>query len=197
MSKITEYLLPTEQILWHRLPEPKAPGEGRAKFIPILIGVIFVSLFSLLVIYSVLSGTPQAAILIVCYIVLILVGLILIGVGIAPVISIYPAAKDIEYIITNQRVLIYPSAYAEKNRPKIINLYEVNGQIEVKYNKFTDTGSIYIPSPHWYRFGFAQSRMMSGNRAIIDPDIKDIKEPHKVYDILIEAIATGKALKWK
>ena len=102
--------------------------------------------------------------------------------------------KHTEIMITNQRVLIYPSPLAEKNRPKIIYLYEVNGDIEMKYNKASDTGNIYIPSPHW-------ERLYLGNRASGKanpyPDIKGIKDPFKVYDILIEAIEAGKRSKWK
>ena len=206
ISKITSYLLPTEKILWHKLPEPKAPSKGKAKFVPIRIGSILVILFSLLLIHSALSRTTQTTIL-PFYFTLIAVGLILIGVGIAPVVS-SNTAKNIEIIITNQRVLIYPSPWAEKNRPKIINLYEVNGEIKMKYNKATDTGSIWIPTPHWHRFGsvtpaghnrptITQSRMVIFGKPIVDPDIEGIKEPHKVYDILVEAIATGKSTNWK
>ena len=93
-------------------------------------------------------------------------------------------------MITNQRVLIYPSPYAERNRPMIIYLYEVNGDIELKYNRASDTGSIYIPSPHW-------DRLFLGSRRVLYPDIKGIKDPFKVYDILKEAIEVGKRSKWK
>ena len=195
ISKITDHLLPTEKILWHKLPEPKAPSKGRAEKFPILAGAILVILFSLLFIHSALSRTTQTTIL-TFYFVLIAVGLILIGVGIAPVVSSH-TAKDIEYIITNQRVLIYPSPYAEKNRPRIINLYEINGEIKMKYNESRGTGSIWIPTPHWNRYGIAQSSMTLLDNPVISPDIKDIKDPHKVYDILIDAIATGKWTKWK
>ena len=211
ISKITNYLLPTEKILWHKLPEPKALGEGKAKSTQILTGAILVIIFSILFIGSALSKNPQTAIL-TLYFIPLAVGLILVGVGIAPLVF-SDTAKDIEYMITNQRVLIYPSRYAEKNHPKIINLYEVNGEIKMTHNKATDTGSIYIPTPHWDRFSshkfdsvtpydrdkviLTQSRMRILGKAIIDPDIKGIKDPHKVYDILKEAIATGKARKWK
>ena len=79
----------------------------------------------------------------------------------------------------------------------VINLYEMNGQIEMKYNKRRGTGSIWIPTPHWNRYGIIQSSITIFGKLIISPDIKDIKEPHKVYDILIEAVAVGKATKWK
>ena len=181
---LTEHLLPTEQILWHRLPIPRKPKEGEGKFIPIITGVLLLIFISPLFINSIL------------FTLLLFIGIGLIIIGIAPAMS-YSKNRDVEYIITNQRVLIYPSPYAEKNRPKIINLYEINGEIEVKYNKHNNTGSIYIPTPHWNRIANVQSRMEVGGRAIIDPDIKGINNPHKVYDILVDAIARGKTLNWQ
>jgi hypothetical protein len=94
-------------------------------------------------------------------------------------------------------VLIYPHPHARSKDPQIINLYEVNGEIEMKYNKHSGTGSIYIPTPHWNKLGYVQSRMTINNKAIIDPDIRGIKEPGKVRNILIEAIALGKSTNWK
>ena len=104
-------------------------------------------------------------------------------------------AKDTEYIITNQRVISYSSKKGKD--PKIINLYEVNGQIQMKYNKSKGTGSIYIPSPQQNRYGIDQSRMIIMGRPIMSPDIKDIKEPYKAYNILIEAMQMGKRTHWK
>lgn len=95
-------------------------------------------------------------------------------------------AKSTEYLITNQRVIIYSNKSGKD--PRIINLYEVNGQIEMKYNRHRETGDIYIPTPQWNRFV---------TREYISPDIKDIKEPYKVYNILIEAVMVGKRNKWK
>ena len=103
--------------------------------------------------------------------------------------------NNTEYLITNQRVIINSSRH--RKNPMIINLYEMNGQIEMKYNKRRGTGSIWIPTPHWNRYGIIQSSITIFGKLIISPDIKDIKEPHKVYDILIEAVAVGKATKWK
>lgn len=192
---LTDQLLPTEKILWHRLPILRAPRKGKPNLIPIIIGSITVIFVSFLFILSVLSGPTQTTNPLT-FIVLIAVALGLIGAGLVPLIS-YNFSNDIEYLITNQRVLIYPSPYAEKNRPKIINLYEINGEIEMKYDKDTGTGSIYIPTPHWNRIANVQSNMTVGNRAIISPDITGIKDPHIAYDILIEAIAIGKRTNWK
>ena len=184
IPKITDYLLPTEKILWQKLPEPKASSKARVEKVPILTGAILVILFSLLFIHSALSRTTQTTIL-TFYFVLIAVGLILIGIGIAPVIS-YNKAKDTEYIITNQRVLIGSSKNSKD--PRIINLYEVNGQIKMKYNESRGIGSIWIPTPHWNRFVTPEH---------ISPDIKNVKDPFTVHSILIEAIEIGKRTKWK
>ena len=190
MSKITDHLLPTERALWQGKPELKAYIVGGAKIAPIIIGVILVDFSLVLMMQPFLLQSIQNRDFLNIIILLIGLGLV----GIYPLIN-YIEGVTIEYLITNQRVIIHPNSHAEG--AKIINLYEVTGQIEMKYNKFNGTGSIWIPTPHWDRVGIDQSSTTIFGKSLIGPDIKDIKEPHKVYDILIEAIADGKATKWK
>jgi fumarate reductase subunit C len=182
ISKITDHLLPTEEVLWQGKPEPKAYSIGVVKFIPILIGAIFLiwSLVNLL-----LSSTPWINFFLplvepFVQFLITLAGLGLIGLGLLNIFIRAPKTKSIEYLITNQRVFIYSSTQGKD--PKIINLSEVNEHIEMKYNKSHSTGSIYIPTPQWLQFS---------------PDIWGIKEPYKVYNILVEAIETGKRTNWK
>ena len=192
ISKITDQLLSTEKILWHKKPEPKNQNpEPRSKYIPILIGAILMIISIALLIPSFLSQKLTTTDTL--YAIILFSGLILMIVGL---VNTRTGSKNVEYLITNKRVLIYPSPYSRGVR--IINLWEVNGDIEMKYNETSDTGDIYIPSPHWYRFGIVvQTRMIINDKPIIDPDIKGIKDPYKVYNILIEAIQTGKRTHWK
>ena len=187
-SKIADFLIPTERILYHRLPKTIASTDGRVDFKWWAIGwvLIIASVF----IFAFLPTTQTVDL--VFFIIPIVIGIFFLVLGMRPVIS-YSRTKDIEIMITNQRVLIYPSPYAEKNRPKIINLGEVNGQIEMKYNKARNTGSIYIPSPHWDRIIFYKDDIP---RARI-PDLKNIKDPLQVYNILLEALEVGRKLNWK
>ena len=152
----------------------------------------------LFILASLSNNTQKVDVIFFCFI-LMIIGAVLLGIAIKGIIS-YDPTKKVDVIITNQRVLIYPSPYAERNRPKIINLAEVNGDIEMKCYKGTNTGSIYIPSPHHDRLNYNrpdQNRKIIFGKEIIEPDIKGIKDPYKVYNILIEAIQVGKKSKWK
>lgn len=182
ISKITDYLLSNERVLWHRKPDPYAPkSKVRVKIIPIIIGATLLILSILFVFPPLLiESIPETNLTYIIFAIDVF--------GIIVIIPLYyhNSAKGAEYLITNQRVIIYYSPTTKD--PLIINLNEVNGQIKMKYNKRKGTGSIYIPSPHWNRYVTPEH---------IYPDIRNIKDPHKVYDILIEAIATGKSTKWK
>ena len=184
---LTDFLLPTERILYHRLPKTKASTDGRIDFKPWAIGWILI--IAPVFIFALLPNTQ--ALDLTFFIIPIGLGMLLLGIGIKPVI-LYKT-KNVEIIITNQRVLIYPSPYAEKNRPRIINLCEVNGEIKMEYYKNSDTGSFYIPGPHndWYHH---QRKALF--HYPIPPDIKHIKDPITVHKILLEAIEAGKKIKW-
>ena len=184
---LTDFLLPTERILYHRLPKTKASTDGRIDFRPWAIGwvLIIASVF-------IFAFLPNRQTLELTYFIIpIGIGLFLLGIGIKPVI-LYKA-KNVEIIITNQRVLIYPSPYAEKNRPRIINLYEVNGDIKMEYYKNSDTGSFYIPGPHWDWYKHQRTAIIN---LPIPQDIKHIEDPITVHKILIDAIEAGKKRKW-
>ena len=180
-------MLPTERIIYHRSPKTKASTDGRIKFRPWVIG--WVLIIAPVIIFAFFPNTQTVDL--TFFIIPIGIGILFLVIGIIPVISY--KAKDVEIIITNQRVLIYPSPYAEKNRPKIINLCEINGEIKMEYYKNSDTGSIYIPSPHWDWYYHQRKAMFNYP---IPPDIKHIKDPITVHKILIEAIETGKKRKW-
>ncbi len=182
ISKITDHLTSTEKVLWHRKPDPKAPkSKVKAKIIPILITAILLVLAIVFVIPPFLMWSVSVTNL--TYIILAIVSC---GIIIQLPLFTYTRAKDAEYLITNKRVIIYKAAYVKK--PWIINLSAVCGDIEMKYNKSKGTGSIHIPNPEWVEYG--------GDRWM-HPDLKNIKDPHKVRNILIEAIAYGKSTKWK
>jgi hypothetical protein len=56
ISQITDLLLPTEKILWHKKQEPKNQNTNTiAKYIPILIGAILIIFSIALLIPSFLS----------------------------------------------------------------------------------------------------------------------------------------------
>jgi hypothetical protein len=191
ISRIMDHLTSTEKVLWHRKPDPKAYSKVRTRTIPIIIATILVILSIVFLFPPFLIETIEPTNLTYIIFIIDVLGII----GLIPLIF-YTRAKDAEYLITNKRVIIYSSQYAKT--PMIINLSEVNGDIEMKYNKHRGTGSIYIPSPHWYRHGrLVQYSTVIMDKPIIDPDIKDIKEPYKVYNILIEAVEMGKRTKWK
>jgi hypothetical protein len=182
ISKITDHLIPTERILWQGKPEPKAYNKGGIKLIPILIGAILL-IWSIG--YLLLSSNPVINFFLPTIepfvnFLFSLAGVAVIVLGLLNIYIGATKAKGIEYLITKQRVFIHSSTKGKD--PKIINLSEVNEHIEMKYNKSHSTGSIYIPTEHGIKFS---------------PDIWGIKEPFKVYNILVEALETGKRTNWK
>ena len=186
-------MLPRERILYQRLPKQRLPKTkastaGRIKFRPWAIG--WVLIIATVFIFAFLQNTQTVEL--TYFIIPIIIGIILLGIGIIPSFS-YNQAKNSEIIITNQRVLIYPSPYAEKNRPKIINLCEINGEIKMEYYKNSDTGSFYIPGPHWDWYKHQRKAIIN---LPIPQDIKHIEDPITVHKILLEAIEVGKKRKW-
>ena len=173
--------------MWHRKPDPKAPKSiVKAKIIPIIITAILLILAIIYVIPPFLiESIPQTDFTI------IILFIVCFGILAQLPLFTYIRAKEAEYLITNKRILIKKAAYIKK--PWIINFYQVKEGIDVKYNKSKGTGTIfipisYIPNPIWDR---------NTKDQIIFAEIKDIKDPYKVYNILIEAIAIGKSTKWQ
>lgn len=64
----------------------------------------------------------------------------------------------------------------------------------MEYYKNSDTGSIYIPGPHW---DWYKALRYDNIPFTIPPDIKQIKDPITVHKILLEAIESGKKINWK
>ena len=192
---LTDFLLPTERILYHRLPKTKASTDGRIDFKPWAIGWLLI--IAPVFVFAFMTNTQ--ALNLTFFIIPIALGILLLGIGIKPVI--FYKAKNVEIIITNQRVLIYPRPYAEKNRPRIINLAEISGEIKMKHYMPSNTGSIWIPGPHWDWFKLAREaqrmRAAQATPIIIPPVIENIENPITVHKILIKAIEHGKKLKWK
>ena len=70
----------------------------------------------------------------------------------------------------------------------------------MKHYMPSDTGSIWIPGPHWDWFKLAREAQNMRDRdstpIIIPPVIEKIENPITVHKILIKAIEDGKKLKW-
>ena len=64
----------------------------------------------------------------------------------------------------------------------------------MEYYKNSDTGSFYIPGPHWDWYKMHQSKAIINYP--IPQDIKHIEDPITVHQILTEAIEAGKKRKW-